>query len=88
MVHIIVSGHVQGVGFRYSAREKALEYNLVGWAQNKSDGTVEMEIEGDMAKVEQFIDQIQKGLHRFIRVDDLTVNKTENKVGYKSFVIK
>lgn len=40
--HYIVSGRVQGVGFRYAAWRRATALNLAGWVRNRSDGTVEL----------------------------------------------
>lgn len=42
-----VHGHVQGVGYRYWARSRALELGLAGWATNLDDGRVEVVVEGD-----------------------------------------
>ena len=41
-----VSGRVQGVGFRWWTRSRALERGLVGWARNAADGRVEIVAEG------------------------------------------
>jgi acylphosphatase len=41
-----VRGHVQGVGFRWWTRSRALEIGLVGWARNTGDGRVEVVAEG------------------------------------------
>jgi acylphosphatase len=38
----LVSGRVQGVGFRYFVQEKATELELLGWARNLDDGRVEV----------------------------------------------
>ena len=54
-VHLFVSGRVQGVLFRQSARAKALELGLAGWAHNLLDGKVEILCEGERGNVEQFI---------------------------------
>lgn len=43
----VVSGHVQGVGFRYFVRGVALEHDLSGSARNLPDGRVEVVLEGD-----------------------------------------
>jgi len=86
--HLIISGHVQGVGFRYSAQQKANEYNLYGWVMNREDGTVEMEVEGADNQVNQYVTEIKNGFHRFIRVDDVKIEKTEGEKGYKQFTIK
>jgi len=52
---IIVSGKVQGVGFRYSALKKANELGIKGYIRNKSDGTVYIEIEGEPETLDFFI---------------------------------
>ncbi|MCG5214490.1 acylphosphatase [Streptosporangium sp. KLBMP 9127] len=41
-----VRGRVQGVGFRWWTRARALEFGLVGWARNTDDGRVEVVAEG------------------------------------------
>ena len=49
---IIVTGKVQGVYFRVSAKQKALNLGLNGYVKNRSDGSVVMEVEGDENAVE------------------------------------
>ena len=44
--HIVFQGRVQGVGFRYTAKNMAQSLGLVGWVQNEWDGTVTMEVQG------------------------------------------
>ena len=44
--HIIVTGEVQGVGFRYRVSRAAAHYGVTGWVRNLPDGSVEMELEG------------------------------------------
>ncbi|WP_164668819.1 acylphosphatase [Virgibacillus doumboii] len=87
-VHAVVIGRVQGVGFRYSTMQKANEYNLSGWVKNKTDGTVELEAEGDEQAVNAFINELKKGFNRFIRVDDLKLDTKEEHKGYTDFSIK
>jgi acylphosphatase len=43
----VVTGRVQGVGFRAAARRKALTLGLRGWVRNRSDGAVEGQVQGD-----------------------------------------
>jgi acylphosphatase len=45
-VHVLVSGHVQGVGYRWFVRGLAADAGLSGWARNLPDGRVEVELEG------------------------------------------
>jgi acylphosphatase len=50
-----VKGRVQGVGFRWWARARALELGLSGWAANLDDGRVEVVAEGDRAACEELL---------------------------------
>lgn len=52
---IVVSGTVQGVSFRSSARHKAEELGLHGFARNEPDGTVYIEVEGPADKLDKFL---------------------------------
>ena len=54
-VHIVVSGRVQGVGFRYATVREARRFNLVGWTRNTSDGAVEVVAEGELDGVRALI---------------------------------
>lgn len=68
--HIIFSGNVQGVGFRYCAYHKARSIGLTGWVKNKQDGTVEMEVQGSEAMIDELI--IFLDHQRYIRIDSLS----------------
>jgi len=63
-----VSGHVQGVGFRYFVRSLARQHDLNGYAHNLADGRVEFLLQGAPAAVEQVVAQIRIG-PRYSRVD-------------------
>ena len=52
---------MQGVGFRYHARAQALHLGLVGYARNRQDGSVELEIEGREASVLRMLLWLQTG---------------------------
>jgi acylphosphatase len=56
-----VTGLVQGVGFRWSAREAAQRLGVTGWARNRLDGSVEVEVEGEQEQVERMLDWLRTG---------------------------
>jgi acylphosphatase len=60
-VHAIVSGRVQGVSYRAATASMGRHLGVVGWVRNKSDGTVELEVEGDEEKVAAFLAWCEKG---------------------------
>jgi len=55
---VIFSGRVQGVGFRYTTREIATGFDVVGVVRNLPDGTVELEIMGETDEVEAYLAEI------------------------------
>ena len=59
--NIRLFGRVQGVFFRYSAKDKAEELNVKGWARNESDGTVYIEAEGEEEALKNFIKWCRQG---------------------------
>ncbi len=56
-----VNGSVQGVGFRWYALRCAQHNGVAGWVRNMPDGSVEMEVEGDPAAVNAFIEDVRIG---------------------------
>ena len=59
---VFVRGHVQGVGFRWWTRARALELGLTGWARNTADGRVEVVAEGPRATVERLVGLLREDL--------------------------
>jgi acylphosphatase len=55
-VHLVIHGRVQGVFYRASAREKAMELGLTGWVKNRVDKTVEIVAEGERKKLDALIE--------------------------------
>jgi acylphosphatase len=70
--HIIVSGLVQGVGFRWFSARIAQSLGLAGFVQNTGYGNVEIEAEGERGLVEEFIAQVKVG-PRSADVQDLHI---------------
>lgn len=58
---LVVSGRVQGVGFRFFAVEAAAIEGLGGWVQNRFDGSVEILVEGDEEAVRRFEAKVRRG---------------------------
>ena len=65
--HIVFTGRVQGVGFRYRARHAANLYGCTGWVRNEWDGSVTMEIQGDPKDIDRVIQAIRAG--RYVEID-------------------
>ncbi len=59
--HVVVYGHVQGVGFRAFAARMALSLDLLGGVRNLDDGRVELEVEGKKTVIEAFVQQLKIG---------------------------
>jgi acylphosphatase len=64
---ILFSGHVQGVGFRYTTLQIAKEFEVSGYVKNLADGRVQVEAEGQPAEIETFVSTIQERLHGHVR---------------------
>jgi acylphosphatase len=65
--HVIFRGRVQGVGFRYTARDVAGRYEVTGFVRNQPDGTVEMFIQGEPTEIDSCIADIQSEFAGYIR---------------------
>ncbi len=61
MVHVLISGKVQGVGFRQYTRWKARKLKVKGWVKNLSDGRVEAMLLGNHKDVEEMIRICRRG---------------------------
>ena len=53
--HLVISGKVQGVGFRYWLQRLAVEKNICGWVKNKMSGNVEALIVGEKKEIQELI---------------------------------
>ena len=57
----LISGRVQGVGFRYFTEAAAAREGLHGWVRNLPDGRVEIDVEGEAEAVERFERHVRHG---------------------------
>lgn len=83
-VHVVVSGVVQGVFYRASTRDKALELGLSGWVRNLPNGDVEAVFEGNRETLEKMIGWCWVGPSA-AQVDEVKIKwdeKIENLVGF------
>lgn len=86
-VRLLVHGLVQGVGFRYFARQMADGLGVTGWVINNSDFTVSIEAESDKRTLEKYVKCIEKG-PTYGRVERLEQNWYDDNKGYHTFEIK
>ena len=61
------TGHVQGVGFRYSVKQIARGFEVTGYVKNLADGRVELDIEGVEGECRRFLREVENELDNFIR---------------------
>jgi acylphosphatase len=83
----IVSGRVQGVGFRYFAQDAARREGLHGYAANHADGTVEVKAEGEVEALERFERALRQGPSRS-RVERVTIDEVAPDQGNTGFSIR
>ena len=69
---IVFTGQVQGVGFRWRARQAANLYGCTGWCRNNWDGSVTMEIQGEEESIDKVIRSIEAGRYVWIQHMNVT----------------
>lgn len=84
---VLISGFVQGVGFRHFVRNKALESGLTGWIRNLPDGRVEAVLQGSKEKIEEMIRLCRKGPF-LAEVEDVVVEWQEEDKQFSDFSIQ
>lgn len=85
-IKINIYGEVQGVGFRYSALQKANELGINGFVKNRSDGSVYIEADGEPEILDELILWCKNG-PSWARVDNVIVSDIPFN-DYKSFGVK
>jgi acylphosphatase len=83
---VYFSGHVQGVGFRYSVLQIAREFDVAGFVSNRVDGRVQLEAEGTKADLDAFVEAVQEKMHGYIR--KIERNGRLRPAQFSGFVIK
>jgi len=80
------SGRVQGVGFRYTARETAAGFRVTGYVQNLEDGRVLLVVEGAADEVERFCSALATAMQRNITATDVDDERAAAK--FSDFTIR
>lgn len=83
---IKIYGGVQGVSFRYYAKQKAEELGITGYVRNSTAGTVDIEAEGETGVLEEFIGWCRQG-PKFAQVADVEFEYTDKARNFSSFNI-
>jgi acylphosphatase len=88
VVHFLIQGRVQGVGFRWFVQREASELNLRGWVRNTEDGDVEVVAAGETGDLDELRSSLRKGPRgsRVDRIVEHTLADTEGE-GLSSFKI-
>ena len=84
--HAVVSGHVQGVGFRYSAIRQGRALGIRGTVANRPDGSVEVVAEGDATRLAALLSWLDKGPPG-ARVREVQVEWITPSDGYTDFEV-
>jgi acylphosphatase len=85
--NILLSGRVQGVGFRYFAERRAERYNIKGYVRNTYDNKVEVVCQGESDDLDRFIIDIKNG-PSFSHIEQADVEKIISAPVYSTFEIK
>jgi len=83
---VYFTGHVLGVGFRYTALQVAKEYEVAGYVQNLIDGRVLLEAEGRETEVEAFVAAVGERMHGYVRKAEVV--KQRRASIFQGFVIR
>ena len=83
---VYFSGHVQGVGFRYTTLSVAKEFEVTGRVSNLADGRVLLEVEGSPKEITAFLAVLEERMHGYIR--KVERSSTQGPAQYQDFCIQ
>ena len=86
LVHLVIQGRVQGVGFRVFAQAMAERFGVTGMVKNRRDGSVEVEAEGGRKELERLVEALRQG-PRGARVTQVEESWSEGAARYRAFGI-
>ena len=74
-IYAVFHGEVQGVGFRYTARQAANALGLTGWVRNEYDGNVSAEVQGDRESIQEWLRMVNSG--RYIDISHVDTQEID-----------
>ena len=83
--HILYSGTVQGVGFRFMVQRYALSLDLTGWVKNLPNGSVEILVNGPKESIEKLCKMVEEYFQGHIRNNDIQF--TSSDIEFENFQI-
>ncbi len=85
--HVYISGHVQGVFFRYETKRNAESLGVRGWVRNLPDGSVECVFEGEKENIEKILEFCKHGPPG-ANVTDIKINWEDYQDEFDNFHIR
>lgn len=83
---VFFSGHVQGVGFRYTVRGLAAGFAVAGFVRNLTDGRVQAVVEGERGEIDRFLRAIHQEMDHYIAGVQETIGAASGQ--FEGFGIK
>ncbi len=83
-MHLLITGIVQGVGYRHGLRRQALRLGLTGWVRNRQDGRVEAMVQGAPEAVAALVAWANSGPPA-ARVDGVTAEDAGSEIAFDGF---
>ncbi len=85
-IYAVFHGEVQGVGFRYTARQAANALGLTGWVRNEYDGSVSAEIQGNRESIQEWLRMVNSG--RYIDISHVDMQEIDTVEPERSFRVE
>lgn len=87
--HWLISGIVQGVGFRAATRRTAAGLGITGWVRNTADGAVECLAEGELSRLTTLFQWCSEGPpHAVVREVKLVSERSIESLSFRNFEIR
>lgn len=84
---LIISGRVQGVGYRNYANKLANKFNIFGTVRNLSNGDVKVIVQTTEIILDKYVKSLKRPQHPFMRIDDISIREISSQKVYDSFAV-